>query len=346
MDDRSDEMSGGPDWQGLLKWSLRHTDGTSSEPRRQITEEERRWFYEAVASQVEDEGERLKQNLLVLSQSHDGEIQGITIGRQIEVLEDLEDLVAQIDLAKTFVKLEGMGILLSVARRRGPGGEDESVSRLRAGALTAAAVCLRHNAEGQADFLARGGIEAMMEVVANDGETVKVRAKAVGAVSAAVRHNFKAFIQFLHAAGLDIILLALKTAADTADVAEASVPLLRKGFRLLEYVARESLQRFGKSVSQVTNACVANGPGLVLAALQSSDMEVREASLAFLSELVRHDPGRVGASVREAAGGELAAALREVGGMKEAENEDRLDEIEIARAILKDCAAAAGEGPG
>eukprot|EP00959_Pyramimonas_sp_CCMP1952_P269394 5631768-Pyramimonas_sp.AAC.1 len=33
--------SGQPDWAGLLKWSLAHSDGTA--PARQISEEERKW---------------------------------------------------------------------------------------------------------------------------------------------------------------------------------------------------------------------------------------------------------------------------------------------------------------
>ena len=91
---------------------------------RQLSDEERRWFYEAVESQVEDEGERMKQGMLVLaSQATDaGNVQ-----RHIDAVEDLEDLVAQIDLAKTFVKLEGMGILpcipLEIASQE-PGLED------------------------------------------------------------------------------------------------------------------------------------------------------------------------------------------------------------------------------
>ena len=81
-------------------------------------------------SQVEDEGERLKQNMLVLAQSGEGEVQGVTVERQVDLLEDVEDLVSQIDLAKTFVKMEGLVILLRIAR---DAGKDD---RLRAGALT------------------------------------------------------------------------------------------------------------------------------------------------------------------------------------------------------------------
>ena len=61
---------GGPDWSGLLKWSLAQTgDGTSpAAERKPMSEEERKWFYHAMESLVEDEGERLKQDMLVLAQ--------------------------------------------------------------------------------------------------------------------------------------------------------------------------------------------------------------------------------------------------------------------------------------
>lgn len=325
---------GGPDWQDLLKWSLSYNDGTGP-PQRKLDDEERRWFYQAMESAFEDEGERLKQDMLILAQSHDGEVQGVTLERQCDIMEDVEDLVAQIDLAKTFVKMEGMALLMKIVRERGKGGDGGSdLSRLRAGALTAASTCINHNPEAQADFLRRGGIEAMAEVVVDKGEDVKVRAKALSVIAATVRHNNTAFLQFLHAAGLDIVVLALKDATATREDAQRSAVLLRKGFRLLEYVARETLQKFGKTVPQVRGVCLANAPALAASCAESDDVEVRESSLAFLAECMAHDPAAMADQVRATEG--LVGSLRDKVALEGGDQaEERMDEIDLARRILE-----------
>ena len=215
-----------------------------------MTEEERKWFYQAMESLVEDEGERLQQDMLVLAQRQCP----ANIDRQNETMEDVEDLVSQIDLAKTFVKMDGMAILLNVANNR-PKKDDENedgefrakLNRLRAAALTTAATCISHNVEAQADFLKRGGIENMTKILVEVKEDAKVKAKAVSAISSTIRHNAKALLQFLYAAGLDIILLALKDVVGVGtetgneegqekrihDLEQAQLIFLRKSFRLL-----------------------------------------------------------------------------------------------------------------
>ncbi|UPR03911.1 Fes1 domain-containing protein [Chloropicon primus] len=292
---------GGPDWNGLLKWSLKHNDGTSKP--RTFTEEERRWFYEAMESQVEDEGERLKQDMLVLAQSGEGEVQGVSVERQVDILEDVEDLVSQIDLAKTFVKMEGLVILLRIARDR---GKDD---RLRAGALTAASTCLQHNPEGQEDFLRRGGVEAATEIVAG-GKAVgaKVRAKAVGVISAAVKHHRMGFLQFLQTGGVGVVAQAVALGEE-----EGEVVLLRKGLRLLEYVARQ-----GQGAEDL-------GRVPVKRLLGSGDLEVREACLGLLAVL-----GKGEGEWR----GEVERIVREGEEELRGGEEERRDEVELAKEVL------------
>jgi hypothetical protein len=305
-----------------------------------MSEEERKWFYHAMESLVEDEGERLKQDMLVLAQKQCPE----NIDRQNETMEDVEDLVSQIDLAKTFVKLEGMAILLKVANNRPPTtSSDEAfrakLNRLRAAALTTTATCISHNAEAQADFLKRGGIENMTKILVERREDAKVKAKAVSAISATIRHNPKALLQFLYAAGLDIILLALKGVVgennNVSSLDQSQLVFLRKSFRLLEYVARESRQKFERSIPQVRDSCVVNAPELVASCLGSGDMEVRESSLAFLSECVSHDPRVMAEIVRSHT--RLMTELNAVAAKDDGPPEVRetfLDEIELAKGVL------------
>ena len=330
---------------GLLKWSLAQQGKGSGDEEgggggggggkqvRQLSDEERRWFYEAMESQVEDEGERMKQGMLVLaSQATDaGNVQ-----RHIDAVEDLEDLVAQIDLAKTFVKLEGMGILLGVAT--GNSGDNASppvdakrLNQLRAGALTTAATCIQHNVEAQNDFLQRGGIELMISLVGKREEDAKVRAKAVSTIAATVRHNARAFMQFLYANGLKHCLLALKDCTSGSG-SEAVLP--RKSFRLLEYGVRETRAKFGPRRIQQVADCLAEAPALVLASLESSeDMEVRESSLAFLNECCLSSKS----FARTELGSDLVSKLRKIAaGIEDGKVDDAyLDEVNLAKDILK-----------
>jgi hypothetical protein len=52
--------SGGPNWSGLLKWSLTHSDGTSAQ--KVVSAEEQAWFREAMKEMTgPDETEVMKQ---------------------------------------------------------------------------------------------------------------------------------------------------------------------------------------------------------------------------------------------------------------------------------------------
>lgn len=50
---------GQPNWGGLLKWSLGHSDGTSAQ--KVVSKEEQKWFREAMAAMAPDETEVMKQ---------------------------------------------------------------------------------------------------------------------------------------------------------------------------------------------------------------------------------------------------------------------------------------------
>jgi len=68
---------GGPDWNGLLKWSLAHGDGTN-QPRA-LSEEDRKWFMEAMQANTIDVVQRMKEITQVMKTPEDVlESQGVT----------------------------------------------------------------------------------------------------------------------------------------------------------------------------------------------------------------------------------------------------------------------------
>jgi hypothetical protein len=60
---------GVPDWSGLLKWSLAHSDGTTAQ--KIVTAEEQAWFREAMQAMTgPDETEVMKQIGAFLTHDH------------------------------------------------------------------------------------------------------------------------------------------------------------------------------------------------------------------------------------------------------------------------------------
>ena len=282
-----------PDWNALLKWSIAQQEGggggdgsggQQQGDRRELTEEERRWFYEAMQSTVMNEGDQLRRDLAVVSSRE------ASADDRVEAAEDLEELVAHIDLAKMLVKIDGLSVLLRVAT-----SPDEE-SRLRSLCMPAITTTTQHNPEAQLDLLKRGALERLVAIIGSpsDGEW-PLRAKAVGAATAIVKHNAIGLKQFLLAQGAEATCAAVRVAAGTGSFRglerrevsattgnapgahgvgtqdAAKLPFLRKALRLLAYAHGEGY----RESSGDNNTHVGD---IVAAGLASEDVDVREAA--------------------------------------------------------------------
>jgi len=103
----------GPDWLGLLKWSLAHTDGTNQSEYSAMTEEDRKFLEAVMTEGVKNEPTRMKEIMNSLTKSMDD---STTIDEDIALdeLEELRDIVGQIDMAQVFMKLGGLTCLLEL----------------------------------------------------------------------------------------------------------------------------------------------------------------------------------------------------------------------------------------
>ncbi|KAH7446670.1 hypothetical protein KP509_01G067900 [Ceratopteris richardii] len=101
----------GPDWQGLLKWSLSHSDGTSS--ARKISDEDRKWFMEAMHEQTLDVIRRMKEISTVMNMPPDVlRAQGVT-DEDLEGLQVLQYLLHENPNDSTIVAELGFVRLLT-----------------------------------------------------------------------------------------------------------------------------------------------------------------------------------------------------------------------------------------
>ncbi|KAJ4971269.1 hypothetical protein NE237_004368 [Protea cynaroides] len=99
----------GTNWEALLKWSLGHADGT--QPPRQFSEEDRKWFMEAMQTQTIDVIKRMKEITLVM-QAPDQvlEAQGVTSAAIEDMLDELQEDVESIDMANALIRHNKPGI--------------------------------------------------------------------------------------------------------------------------------------------------------------------------------------------------------------------------------------------
>ncbi|KAL3687516.1 hypothetical protein R1sor_013825 [Riccia sorocarpa] len=176
-----------PDWQGLLKWSVAHTDGTNSSARN-MSEEDRKFFYEAMQAQTIDTIQRMKEITLVMNMPQDVlDGQGITNGEIEEMLEELQEHVESIDMANDLHAIGGLIPLLNYLKH-----SDASV---RARAAEVVSTVVQNNAKSQKQVMEVKGLEILLESFTSDAD-MNVRAKALGALSSLISNNKEAVTSF------------------------------------------------------------------------------------------------------------------------------------------------------
>ena len=97
--------SGGPNWLGLLQWSLAHSDGTSSSSQVQrMGDEDRKWLEAVMKDNVKDEPARMNQIMADVIGMLDSSTCSENEDRIVYMLEELRDITEQIDMAQIFVR--------------------------------------------------------------------------------------------------------------------------------------------------------------------------------------------------------------------------------------------------
>ncbi|OAY83554.1 uncharacterized protein LOC109718202 [Ananas comosus] len=251
----------GLDWEGLLKWSLAHSDGTK--PSRNLSEEERKWFMEAMQAQTVDVVKRMKEITLVMKTPEDVlQAQGVTPENIEDMLDELQEHVESIDMANDLHSIGGLVPLLGYLKN--------SHDRIRSKAAEVVTTIVQNNPKSQQLVMEANGFEPLMANFASDPD-VTVRTKALGAISSLIRGNKPGIAAFRLANGY----AALKDALGSEDVR-----FQRKALNLIQYLLRENSSDH-KLITEL------GFPRLMIHLASSDDPAVREASLRGLLELAR-----------------------------------------------------------
>ncbi|KAA8516401.1 hypothetical protein F0562_016694 [Nyssa sinensis] len=251
----------GPNWKGLLKWSLAHSDETP--PSRNLGEEDRKWFMEAMQAQSIDVNKRMKDITLVMQTSEQVlEAQGITSANIEDMLDELQEHVESIDMANNLHSIGGLVPLLGYLKN--------SHANIRAKAAEVVATLVQNNPRNQQLVIEANGLEPLLSNFTSDPD-VSVRIKALGAISSLIRHNKPGVAAFCLANGY----VALRDASSSE-----SLTLQRKGLNLIQYLLHEN-----HSDCNVVREL--GFPRIMMHLASSEDAEVREAALGGLLELAR-----------------------------------------------------------
>ncbi|KAK7255267.1 hypothetical protein RIF29_28674 [Crotalaria pallida] len=249
----------GPNWDGLLKWSIAHSDGTP--PSRNLSEEDRRWFMEAMQAQTIDVVKRMKEISLVMQTPEQVlEAQGVTPADIEDMLDELQEHVESIDYANDLHSIGGLVPLLGYLKN--------SHANIRAKAADVVTTIVQNNPRSQQLVMEANGFEPLISNFTSDPD-VNVRTKALGAISSLIRHNKPGIAAFRLANGYAALRDALSS---------DNVRFQRKALNLIHYLLHEN-----SSDCNVVNEL--GFPQILMHLASSEDLDVREAALRGLLEL-------------------------------------------------------------
>ncbi|KMT11049.1 hypothetical protein BVRB_5g111390 [Beta vulgaris subsp. vulgaris] len=250
-----------PNWEGLLKWSLSHSDGT--QPPRHLSDEDRKWFMEALQSQTIDVVKRMKDITLVMQTPEEVlDSQGVTPSDIEDMLDELQEHVESIDMANDLNSIGGLLPLIDYLKNRH--------ANIRAKAADVLNTIVQNNPKSQQLVMEANGFQPLLMNFTSDPD-MKVRTQALGAISCLIRHNKPGIAAFRLANGYAALRDALSC---------ESVRFQRKALNLLHYLLRES-QSDRYVVTEL------GFPRIMMHLASSDDASVREAALLALLELAR-----------------------------------------------------------
>ncbi|KFK34628.1 hypothetical protein AALP_AA5G170900 [Arabis alpina] len=265
----------GPNWDGLLKWSLSHSDVAS--PSRLLSEEDRQWFMEAMQGHTIDLISRMKQISLIMKMPEQVlEAQGVTSNDLEGMLDELQEHVESIDFANDLHSIGGLVPLLSYLKN--------SNAKIRAKSADVLTTVVQNNPRSQQLVMEANAFEPLLTDFVSDPD-IRLRTKALGAISccletdtgtALIRHNQPGITAFRLANGYAGLRDALVSGV---------LRFQRKALNLIHYLLQEN-----NSDCKIFRDL--GFPGLMIHLASNQDLKVREFALCGLLELAREESER------------------------------------------------------
>ena len=151
-------------WNAILKWSMaQQGDGTSSEPAREISEEDRRWLLDAMASGFIDEIKRMKDIIACISAGIEATHDAEEIDARVELMEELTDRVSGVDNGGDLHTLGGLEPLVRYVA-------SSPHARLRAAAAEVLGTTVQNHPKAQEAALGCDAMDPLLRMAAGEGD--------------------------------------------------------------------------------------------------------------------------------------------------------------------------------
>jgi hsp70-interacting protein len=202
-------------WLGLLKWSLKYVDGTvpteDSPNFQQMSEEDKKFLTEVMENGIIDEGDRMK-TILKQCVAYLDSLDGIGDNKEVakdevsveeasnpipseeevkELLQELQDIIGQIDFAKSFAAMGGIAFLVGCASQT-----NTVPQSIRATSLAVLGTLCQNNPSVQYSMLEQGNIPKLIEIFfaeyankEDKNNTSPVQVRSMQALSSFIRNH-------------------------------------------------------------------------------------------------------------------------------------------------------------
>ena len=97
------------DWEGLLKFTLKYTDGTKSSDFKEMSEGDKKWLEQAMEHYSSSEVKRIQNILQQLKKYNEMKEENL-----LDALEQLQELLDSLDKGSTLYKMQGHITLLKI----------------------------------------------------------------------------------------------------------------------------------------------------------------------------------------------------------------------------------------
>jgi len=307
-------------WLGLLKWSLSYVDGTvpseESPQFKEMSAEDKAFLEDVMKNGIIDEGERLKtilsemvtylESLLngnTTSLSSTGDDDGTaptatpstsdkSVDDIIELLEELQDIVEQIDFAKSFAAMGGIQFLVGCASK----GEIVPTP-IRSSCLAILATLCQNNPAVQYMMLDQGNIPKLIQLYFDqitseaDSDNDKLRMRTMQAMSSTIRnHDMAEKIFCMNSEGIKMIESGLGLYSDEDVVGEANKhppsPLSLRRRTLFFVQALVTSDSADADRIKLFKACIQYIVQKYVDPEMESNAEIREMALSMLHRLL------------------------------------------------------------
>ena len=322
---------GGPQWLGLLKWSLNYVDGTrpSDESLKPMSAEDKAFLERVMTDGIVNPGKRMKELLHQLTEllSNFCSSESSTSDEKEEdsmmiLLEELRDIVEQIDYARDFVKMNGLPFLLGLA------SDDSIPSDIRKQCLRVLSTLAQNNPPvQQALLLDCGALDQLCELysqVTKQDENGTFRTLVVQALSCMIRGYELGEESFCNNVSCQTLI------NHAISVTEEPIHLKRKLLFLLralvtsDYSSNQRIQNFDAAIQGTVNF------------LEIDDWELRVATLSLLVQILQQRHRVDG--VMSQKGRIVFILASRVETLRASDDETSLEELELSEALIVELA--------